>query len=255
MNAARSSVILGLCLLMMVSGRTFAQDSGEGQSGPKMEDVPKLTVRGKAELEKPADQVRLRIGVITDDVDAGRALRDNTDQMNEVVKAITKAGVEKDEYETGQFRIRPQYTHRPRGAAGDWKPEIIGYEVVNSVTIRTKRLELTGTIIEVGNRAGANTVEIEAFEIADERIRRSEAIREATRHAIEDARDLADAAGVELVRILAINLDNTPVSVMQLSGGVRARAMADAGPPPIAPGDVTVRAGVTIVYEIRAKKD
>jgi uncharacterized protein YggE len=187
---------------------------------------------------------------VTENRDAGEALQQNTDLMNAVVSAIEKVGLTDDEYETGRFRIRPQYSRRPHRPESDWKPQIIGYEVTNSVVITTKQLDLAGEVIQAANQAGANTVDVAGFSLSDPRAYRAEAIREATQHAIADAQALADAASLHLVRILAINLDHTPVrGPEKLYRGMQAAADAG-GPPPITAGDVTIRASVNIVYEI-----
>lgn len=240
-------------VMLLAAGAAFAQTSASTDEADdrKLEDTPKLTVRGEAELEKPADQVVINVGVVTENRDAGEALQENTDLMNAVVEAIEKAGLGEGEYETGRFRIRPEYSRRPRRPESDWKPQIIGYEVTNSVVITTKQIDLAGELIQSANRAGANTVEVAGFSLSDARKYREEAIRKATRHAMADATALADAASLKLVRILSINLDHTPVrGPEKMYRGMQAAADAGGGPPPITAGDVTVRASVNIVYEI-----
>ena len=219
----------------------------------KDDDItPRLSVRGESELEKPADQLRISLGVVTDGKDAQQTLKDNSEVMDGVVKAIRKAGLEDGEYQTGRFRVQPVYSRRPRGADETWKPQILGYQVTNTVDIKTKKLELAGALIQDASKAGANSVNSIAFDLADERKHRREAIEEATKHAVEDAHVLSMAAGVKLVRVLSINLDDArPIVSPPRSQMAMGRAMADAGVmPPITPGEVTVRASVTIVYEI-----
>jgi uncharacterized protein YggE len=218
-------------------------------------DISTLTVRGQAEFFKPADQLRMRIGVVTESPEPTEALDRNSDRMQDVIKALHKAGLTEDEYETGRFSVRPLYERRPRNAGGDWQPRITGYEVSNSLLIKTKKLDSAGKLIEAANKAGANSIDSITFDLADARSHRAEAIARATRNARADARTLADAAGVRLLRVVSISLDDAshrpPVARMG-----RAVAMAEAGAaPPIAPGDVTVRAGVTIVYEIRTAEE
>ena len=58
------------------------------------------------------------------------------------------------------------------------------------------------------------------------------------------------------MRVLSITLDQAaapqPIPIQRMSAGM---AMAEAAPPPIQPGDVTVRASVTVVYEIAERND
>jgi uncharacterized protein YggE len=218
--------------------------------------LPRLTVRGDAELHKPADQLRMQVGVVTEDPEPTAALSRNSKQIQDVIKALEKAGLTRQEYETGRFSVRPIYERRPRNAGADWQPRITNYEVTNSLAITTRNLELAGKLIEAANEAGANTIDSIIFDLANPRTHRGEAIATATTNARSDAGILARAADLRLVRIIAISLDEAgwrpPVAKMARAG----MAMAEAGvTPPIAPGDVTVRASVTIVYEIEAAEE
>lgn len=213
-----------------------------------------LTVTGEAQLERPSDQLTIRLGVVTEGEDAQAAMQENSRRMNAVIAALEEAGLTKDEYQTSQFQIHPQYSRPPRGQAppADWKPQIIGYQIANRVIVETKKLELIGRLLEAATESGANSIDSINFDLADPRKHRGEAIKAATQNARSDAQALASAAGQRLVRVLSINLDHAmaePPVPLPMRG--RAAAMeAAAETPPINPGDVTVRANVTIVYEI-----
>ncbi len=222
-----------------------------------LDDVPRLTVRGDAVLHKPADQLRIRVGVVTQAAEATDAVKENSRQMADVIGAIKKTGVDKSDYETGRFSIRPLYNRRPRQADAQWVRQIIGYEVNNTLAIRTKKLSLAGKLIEAANAAGANSVDDIRFDLADRRTHRVEAITAATANARSDAAVLSRAAEVRLVRIISIQLGEggyrPPIATMAMA---RAEGMAGAAAPapPIQPGDVTVQASVTIIYEIGPSK-
>ncbi len=236
-----------VALVASCAAAATAQRSGDDDTG-EFENLPKLMVRGEAELDKPADRLRLTIGVVTEHAEATAALDENSRRMRDVVRALEKTGLTEGEYETGRFSIRPVYARRPRTADAQWRPHIVGYAVTNTLNIKTKKLELAGPLIEAANDAGANSIDSIGFDLADPRAHRAEAIRAAAANARADAAVLAEASGVRLVRILSVTLDEAgwrpPVT---LARGAMAEAAAA---PPIQPGDVTVRAGVTIVYEI-----
>ena len=219
---------------------------------PETKVIPKLTVKGRAELEKPADELRIDVGVVTEDEEASAALAANNKLMRDIVAALKKAGLSDDEFETGRFRIRPNYSPRPRAPEPGWRPRIVGFDVVNSLHVKTGRLGLAGDLVQAATSAGANTVDNIRFGLAEPRAHRSEAIANATSNAREDARTLAEAAGVELVRLLSINLDDAATGTPRIgAAAARGFARAEGGSsPPISPGEVTVTAGVTLVYEI-----
>ena len=221
------------------------------ESMDEKETIPMLTVTGEAALEKPADQLHISLAVVSNNPEAAKAVSENSRKMNRVIDALKRLGLTEKEYETGHFSITPRYQPRPRNSGNDWKPQIIGYTVENSLNIKTTQLSLIGDIIEDGVDAGANSVSSISFDLADRRKHRAEAIREATMNARADAEALAQAAGVKLVRVLSVNLDGArSPSPMPMEKVFMARGAADSAPPPIQPGDVTVRANVTLVYEI-----
>lgn len=239
--------LIAALLMAIPVGTALAQDTAAER---KLEDIPRLTVKGESHIEVPADLLRLNIGVQTEDEEAPRAVDRNSRQTRDVIDAIELAGLTEDEYETGRFRLRPVYSRRPRAAEPDWKPQIIGYEVLNSIAVKTTRLDLAGDLIAAANKAGANTIDTVGFDLADRRTGREEAIAEATANAIADARTLARAASLDLLRILSIHLDHRsePAS-LEFSRGRVASAMTGEKPP-LTPGTVAVEATVTIVYEI-----
>lgn len=235
----------------LLAASAQAQPERRPMRAPSLEDLPKLTVRGEAELLKPADQLRLDVGVVTEAPDATDAMQANSRAMQDVVMAVKHAGLTDKEYETGRFNLRPVYSGRPRTAGAEWRPKIVAYEVTNTLSIKTRKLELAGKLIQSANEAGANTINSIGFDLADPRVHRAEAIAAATANARGDAAVLARAADVKLVRILSITLDEAqwrpPVPMAARAVGA---AMAESVTPPITPGDVTVRASVTIQYEI-----
>ncbi len=223
-----------------------------GHAAPE-EPLPRLTVRGEAVLHVPADQLNLRIGVVTAGETAELALGENTEKMERVVKALQRVGLTSGEYKTSQFQIQPRWTLRPRQAPPEWRPEIVGYSVTNSLNIRTRKIGLAGKLIGAAADAGANEIGAILFDLADPRHYRDDAIEAATANAIADARSLAAAASVRLLRVLSLTLDQavaTPIRVQTEAYAERAALAMDGPTPPIASGDVTVQAQVLLVYQI-----
>ncbi|MHC5009190.1 MAG: SIMPL domain-containing protein, partial [Planctomycetota bacterium] len=155
--------LLALACVFVWTASAVAFDDGDNGGG--LDDVPRLTVRGEALLHKPADLLRLRVGVVTDDPEPTAALNRNSRQMQNVITALEKAGLDRPEYETGRFSVQPVYERRPRNAGADWRARITGYQVTNSLAVRTKKLELAGKLIEAANDAGANSIDSISFDL------------------------------------------------------------------------------------------
>jgi uncharacterized protein len=228
------SILLCLSLLPGVA-------AGQPQSSA---ETPQLQVRGEAELQVPADQLQLSIGVITQAETAQAALDRNSAGMKKVEQALYQLGLGQQEYRTGHFGIQPQWSIQPRP---NHRPEIIGFTVTNSFTVTTTKLELAGRLIETTVQAGANSIGDLIFGLTDPKAHRAEAIRQATNQARAEARILAAAAAINLGDIIFITVDQPVIHLQRLQAD---RFEATAGQPPLAPGEVTIRAGVAISFRI-----
>lgn len=233
---------VSLCLLLVLA---FPRESIAKKAE---EEISKLTLSAQAFIRKPADELQFKIGVVTLNSEADTALVENSIRMESVIKSLEAAGLERSEYETGHFTVHPTYTPYPKNPPDDWKPSINGYEVTNSILIHTSKLDDAGKLIDAANKGGANKVDNIRFTLHDPHTYRDEAIKIATANALSDAKAIASAAGVRLVRILSINLDSSSLQNPQESTLYFARG-AD-GVPPIEAGEVSLTANVTVVYEI-----
>lgn len=213
------------------------------------EDVPKLTLSASAKIYKPADELQMKIGVITHAVNADEGLMENSSKMREIIAHLEVLGLVHDDYETNKFSINPTYTIRPKNPPPDWRQTINGYEIKNFISIHTDKLDLAGKIIDLANHAGANSITDIRFGLRFSRDYWGEAITAAGLNAIQDAEAIANATGVQLVRVLSISLNHTTVKSPQLNVASFAKCAVEAAPP-IEPGEVTIEAHVNLVYEI-----
>ncbi len=122
------------------------------------QDVPKLTLSASATIMKPSDELQLKIGVVTLGLTAEEALAENNYKMQGVVANLESLNLTKGDYETSHFSINPTYTPYPKNPPENWKPSINGYEVTNTILIHTPKLDMAGKIIDMSNRAGANSI-------------------------------------------------------------------------------------------------
>lgn len=205
-----------------------------------------LTIHGAAVLNKPADQLHITVGVVTEGAHAEEVLRDNNEKMRAIITTLQMKELSNKEYSTGQFSISPTYTPYPKNPPPDWTQKINGYRVSNSLSIQTDKLNLAGEIIDTVSQAGANSIDQISFDLKDDRLYRQEAIKLATENAKQDAENLASAANLKLGPIFEISLDDVKTPEPRF----RQYAGALANKTPIEPGDVNVHAGVKIVYRI-----
>ncbi|HXD90558.1 MAG TPA: SIMPL domain-containing protein, partial [Candidatus Binataceae bacterium] len=145
---------------------------------------------------------------------------------------------------TGGYSLNPEYDQR----ATSETPKIVGYTAQNSVTVHTGALDLAGTLIDAAIAAGANRVNSLNFSVKDDTKARGEAIAIATRDARAQAEALAAALDVKLGKVLKATTisEQRPVPIRMN----RAMSMSAAVATPVEPGDVTVPATVSLIFEI-----
>jgi uncharacterized protein YggE len=214
------------------------------------QDVPTLTLSSSATIRKQANELQLKIGVITRAVNAEEALEENSFKMSNVIDNLEAAGLDKDDYETSQFSIKPTYEPYPKNPPVNWRQTINGYEVTNSILIHTGKLDMAGKLIDLSNKAGVNSITDVRFGLRSSRDYWTDALTAAGSNAVKDAQAIAESTGVHLVRVLSISLNNTRVRSNQVTLNSYAKAGGEEISTPIEPGEVSIEASVTVVYEI-----
>ena len=219
-----------------------------------------LTVRGSAKLSKPPDQIHLSINVVSRDKDLTAAMDDNSRRMHRVIAALGELGVGEEDYETSDFEIEPCYSEPPDyPVPAGWKSELLYYHVENSIEARSGDVGEAASFLQEIVAAGADSVFL-TFTLKDPEAHRADAITGAAAKAKRDAQVLADATGVQLVRMESIVLHEADLwprggfSIFGDPGADPGRA-SYAIAPPIKAGDVDISAAVTIVYEVAPKED
>ena len=229
-------------------GPTLALVVALGAPAPASSDEPDpatLTVTAEGEIAVVPDMAVVRAGVETDGPTAAAALEANNMRMTAVLEALRGLGIDERDLRTGRVALNPVYESRTRAEPAG-PPRIAAYRAVNEVVVRVRDIARTGEVLDRAVAAGAGRLGGVAFTLEDPTPATDEARRRAVAEARRRAALYAEAAGVRLTRILSISE----------AGGVRPRPVApmamraEAQGMPIEPGEMTVRATVTIVWEI-----
>ena len=210
----------------------------------------KLLVSGNATLHRPADTFMLKVGVVTLDKTAEQAIAANNEKMQKILIALKKTGLNEKEFQTGNFTVMPKYAPAPREIPPDWQASISGYEVRNTLSIQTNKLNLSGPLIDAAAKEGANLFEDISFSLQSAQDAQVEAITQAVRQAYIYASAAVKEAGVTLGDILEININPAHITPHFYRAEKFAMAAVDTSTP-ISPGNVEVNASVSITYEIR----
>lgn len=238
--------MIARCMIHMALGLSMACVALADTS----RDIPSLAVTGVGRVMIPADQFQVTIGVKDSSAELMNAQNAVAKSMKSVLASLRAMGLDSPaDFQTSRYNITPQWPrNNPRNQNIQQVPrEITGYEVSASILVRTTQLDKAAKIIESAVSAGANDVRQITFTSSDPRKGRSEAIKKAALNAMEDASTLASTTQSRLVRILDLSIDNAgpqpkSMNTMRMASAAESIEMN--------PGDVSVTARVTIVYEI-----
>jgi uncharacterized protein YggE len=203
------------------------------------EKIDKLvTVTGEATVAAAPDMATIRIGVTSQGKTARAASDASTQNMTVVLAAIKESGVADRDIQTTSLSLQPQYDPNKTGAA-----RLIGFQANNQITVKIRDIGQLPNILDRAISAGANEMSGIEFVVSEQ----SKLLDKARAEAIADARRKAElyanAAGMKVGRVMSISEEGAAPQPRAFQA-VRAGAAA------IAPGEQTLRAVVTVSYEL-----
>jgi uncharacterized protein YggE len=208
-----------------------------------------LTVTGDGTVTRAPDRAVVSFAVQTNDADSGAATSANAAIAIALTARMLRLGLSVAAVTTSGYGL--DYTPRPSkpDPANDQR---YGYTVTRSIDVTVDAIDRAGAVVDAGVAAGATNVNGVAFELRDPHAARLAAQSAALADATAQARSLAAAAGVRLVRIISIAPGGDAVAP-RLRMAPMALKLA-AVPTTIDPGNLTVTAQVTLRYEIAPLK-
>lgn len=229
-----------ICALTIFAGPAHAD-----QNGPPPRTI---TVSGEGEIKAAPDEAQLSAGVVTQARMASDALAANSRAMNAVFDALKRLGIPDKSIRTSDFSVSPQYQTDKHG---NTTQNIIGYQVSNNVSVTVDDLGKLGSAIDALVSSGANSLGSIDFTIRDPKPLLAEARAAAVKDALARAQLYATSAGVTLGEITSIGENGGELPrPMYRSMAMSVAASADRVTP-VAAGEDTVSAGVSITFDIR----
>ncbi|MGH1446296.1 MAG: SIMPL domain-containing protein [Cognatishimia sp.] len=211
---------------------------------PAIAQAGEIVVQGRGTVEQAPDMAVISLGARFQAHTAREALEEVNKRTQAAFTVVEKLGVEPRDMQTGNLYLNPIWDH---GSNQNEVARIRGYEAGNQVTIRIRDLSVLGSALDEMVTKGANVFNGLSFALQDP----TDALAEARRKAVQDARAKAElyagAAGVALGPVISIN--ETNVAPPRPRFMARAEMAMDAGVP-VAPGELSTQATITIVYEI-----
>jgi uncharacterized protein len=243
---------------LVALGMAFALTGMCGAATAAGAEPRSVSVTGEAEVKVIPDQVVLTLGVETSDKVLSAARSENDSRVKAIIAAAQGAGVAARDIQTDYIQIEPRYHD------GYDQREFIGYFVQKTVVVTLRDISRFEGLLGSVLGAGANHVHGIEFRTSELRKHRDEARALAIRAAREKAQALAKelGQGVGAPRSISEGSDgwwssyrgwwgrgwgqNQAQNVVQDIGGQGA-----SGEGPLAPGTISVRASVSVTFELQ----
>ncbi len=204
---------------------------------------PSIRTSGEAIVTASPDRALIDIGVTTQANTSQAAAAENAKKLETTLARLRQLLGANADIKTTSYTLSPNYRYPREGG----EPSITGYTATNIVRVTIDDLDQVGKAIDAATQAGANRIQTLRFTLKDERSVQAQALREAAANARRKADALAAALSLTIVRVLSV-VESSP-TVFPVHDVAFARA--EAAQTPILPGNIEVRATVTLAVEVR----
>jgi uncharacterized protein len=241
-------LLLASLVLSACAGAVRAADNSSPSALQTTEpSLRTLSVNGSASVSLKPDIAYIYIGVHSESEDATQAVTVNSERTQELIDALMAAGIAANDIQTTNFSVYPRQDYSPSGEALD----TITFVVDNTVYVTLRDIDQIGELLNEAMGAGANSISGITFDVEDKSSSLSEARGQAILDARAQAEELAEAAGLSLGDIRAINSYSATPPQPVYGAGYFAVEQAMGGSVPISPGQMTITMEVNVVYEIQ----
>ncbi|WP_409253227.1 SIMPL domain-containing protein [Bacillus sp. SCS-153A] len=201
-----------------------------------------VTVTGEKTIDVQPDMALAQIGVLTSDKELTEAQRQNNEISTAILNSFKQNGIAERDIQTSTYQIYPQYDYI------DGKQMFKGYEVRQVFSVKIRKIEKIGEVIDDAVGSGANIIERVEFTIAEPKVYYQRALSKAYEDALKKAEVLARSAGATL-NPLPIEI-NEETSIPMIPRPGKAYVLAAESTAPVQPGEVGITARLTVKYKL-----
>jgi hypothetical protein len=203
-----------------------------------------VAMSGEGIVQASPDRAWITITVESRAANPREAQRRNSEAVKPVHDKLRAAGVSAANMRTTAYDLQQEWDFVNERRVSR------GYVARNSIEVRVDDIDRTGELLEIAVASGTTSVGGIRFDLKD----RAAHEREALRLAVADARAKADAAAAALGRTVerTLRVEEQSAATRPPMPFVAAREALQAGDaPPIATGQIELRAHVTLTAELK----
>jgi uncharacterized protein YggE len=238
-------VILVLVIMITLGLLMFL---GKGKTGYNRQNPNVISFSGEGKIFAKPDIAMVTLSVVTESKTVADVQKKNTEKMNKVIDFLKGFGIEDKDIKTTNYNLYPRYDYSQYSSK---MPQIIGYEITQSLEVKMRNLDKVGDILEGSVNAGANQIYSLYFKVDKDEEFKAQAKELAIKDAKKKAEETAKQLGVRLGKLSGYSegggyyppiYSNYDKAIGVGGGGESA--------PNIQTGENEILVNVTLTYEI-----
>ncbi|MBT5022054.1 SIMPL domain-containing protein [Candidatus Woesearchaeota archaeon] len=245
-------VIIGLIIAVLVLSFSNASSSNIDLGKITLDqETNVISVLGNGEVTVDPDEATIYVEIEVLKDTASEAQESAAKIASDVIAALKKAGIKEDNIETDYYNLYPktEWNQDTR------KSEFVGYEVSNSLKVKTTDVDNVGKYLDVAVNAGANRVNRISFGLSKslELEINDLALNKAAQSATEKAESISSALGVSLGKISKVsesNVNYIAYDYYPKSAGIEMAMDESFESTPINAEKLEITARISVEYEI-----
>ncbi|SHG01789.1 SIMPL domain-containing protein [Ornithinibacillus halophilus] len=203
-------------------------------------DTIKVTGQGSVTLSP--DRALITLGVSTESTSLQDAQSENATVMNRVINSISNQNIPRNNIQTKDFRIHPQYDYI------EGKQVFRGYRVTNMIEVTVDDITQVGQIVDLAVNEGANEVQNIQFTVANSDLHYENALKISVNNARDKARTIAEELGVSVSSVPRKIKEITTRTNQQPQPYVLG-VSTESATTPIEPGQLEIKAVINATFD------
>lgn len=233
------ALIIALFAIGIVSHSTMA-DTVEKDKGY-------ISVNQSITKEVSPNQAEITFSIETSDKSMRKASDDNKLIANKVYTSLKTILGALDYVKTNDYSAKPQYIYTK-----DNKKVLDKYVVTNSITVKTKKIELVSKLIDTAIAQGATNVSNLQFSTTDYDCICNDVLAELTKKTYKQTDSIAKSINAQIISIKSINATCNPDSNPRPFYSIMAKgSMDNASATPIESGKIKIYANIDSSFYVK----
>lgn len=207
-----------------------------------------IRVVGEGQVLRSPDLAVVRLTVLRQAADASEAAATSAEATRNLIASLASSGIDRDDMQSADFQISPRFdiAAKPDGAPSS--STITGYDARNTLMVRVRKVSEVGNVLDIALKSGVNEGGSVEFMVDDVAGAVDEARKIAVTAAGKSARSVAQASGLRLGPVIAIEDQPAATVFPYASTEARLRSASASGGVPIETGKNVITARVAVSY-------